>query len=476
MKDISNNIKKVTMIFLICFIAIISYMTYFEIMVAPEIISSQYNQKRVWAKKNEVLRGTIFDRNMKVIAKSTRIDRDRQKREYTEGEVFAHPLGYIDISYGLSGLERRYDKELSSVSIKDTISNLMNINKSSKEKYGSSVKTTLDYGLQKLGWDLLGNRKGAIVAIDPKTGEVLALVSKPSFNPNNLQDTWKNIVSNKDNPLLNRATSGLYTPGSVFKIVTEVSALENISGVNNRIFEDRGVLAFNSKESLRNYNGAVLGDINLKEALVNSSNVVFGKLGMELGNDKLKATAEKFYFNNNIPSGGMVIENSRFPSIKSYEVGNLAQSAIGQSSILATPIQMALVAGTIANDGVMMKPNLVKEIVNNKGDVLEKIKSDSIGRITSKENAAIVKDAMKAVVERGTGKAAGVYGISVCGKTGTAEHSAGGKVLTPHSWFIGFAPYEDPKIALAVIVEEGGVGGGIAANIASNMFKKALTK
>lgn len=476
MKGISNSIKKVTIVFLICFISLISYITYFQITVAPKIVSSQYNQKRVWARKNEVLRGSIFDRNMKVLAKSSRTSRDNQKREYPEGQIFAHPLGYIDISYGLSGLERRYDKELSSVSIKDTIFNLMNINKSSKEKYGSSLRTTLDYNLQKLGWDLLGQRKGAIVALDPTTGEILALVSKPSFNPNNLEENWKNIVSDKNNPLLNRATSGLYTPGSVFKIVTSVSALENIKDTKTRIFEDKGVLVFNSKESLRNYNGAVLGNIDFKEALVKSSNVVFGQMGMELGNNKLKATAEKFYFNNDIPSNGIVIENSRFPSIKSYEVGNLAQSAIGQSSILSTPIQMALVAGTIANDGVMMKPTLVKEIVNNKGEVLDKIKSDSLGRITSKENAAIIKEAMKAVVERGTGQGAGVYGISICGKTGTAEHSIEGKPATPHSWFIGFAPYEDPTVAVAVIVEEGGVGGGIASSIASAIFKKALSK
>ncbi|GAA0716598.1 penicillin-binding protein 2 [Clostridium malenominatum] len=476
MKGISNNIKKVTMVFLICFIGLISYITYFQINVAPKIVSSQYNQKRVWAKKNEVLRGSIFDRNMKVLAKSTRTNRDNQKREYPEGQVFAHPLGYIDISYGLSGLERRYDKELSSVSIKDTISNLMNINKSNKEKYGSSLKTTLDYNLQKLGWDLLGQRRGAIVALDPKSGEILALVSKPSFNPNDLKGSWEEIVGDKNNPLLNRTTSGLYTPGSVFKVVTAVSALENIKDTKTRIFEDKGVLVFNSKESLRNYNGAVLGNIDFKEAMVKSSNVVFGKMGMELGNNKLKDTAEKFYFNNNIPSNGMVIENSRFPSIKSYEVGNLAQSAIGQSSILATPIQMALVAGTIGNDGVMMKPTLVKEILNNTGEVLDKIKSDSLGRVTSKENAAIIKEAMKAVVERGTGQGAGVYGISICGKTGTAEHSIEGKAATPHSWFIGFAPYEDPTIALAVIVEEGGVGGGIASSIASAMFKKALSK
>lgn len=475
MKDISNNIKKVMMVFLICFIGLISYITYFEIIVAPKIVSSQYNQ-RLWAKRNEVLRGTFYDRNMKVLAKSTRVNKESQKREYEGGAAFAHALGYLDVKYGITGLERKYDKELTSTNIKDTLTNFIKLKGKSEEKYGSSLKTTLDYNIQKKAYDLLGDNRGAVVALNPKTGEILAMVSKPSFDPNNLAENWKGINENKNRPLLNRATSGLYPPGSTFKTITAVSALENVNNIMDRRINDTGVLAFNSKESLRNYNGEALGDIGFKEAFIHSSNVFFGKLGIEIGNPKLKDTAEKFYFNKNIPADGVVIENSRFPSLKSYEAGNLAQSAIGQATVLATPMEMALVASTIANDGVMMKPCIVKEILSSKGEVLNTIKPQSIQQVTSKENSKIIKDFMRGVVEQGTGTSAAVENINVCGKTGTADHKDEGSGALPHSWFIGFAPYENPQIALAVIVEDGGQGGIAAANIASGVIRTALVK
>lgn len=475
MKDISDNIKKVMIIFLLCFIGLISYITYFEIIVAPKIVSSQYNN-RLWDKRNEVLRGTIYDRNMKALAKSTRTDKGNQKRQYEEGPVFAHALGYLDVKYGITGLERKYDKELTSTNIKDTLTDFIKLKGKNEEKYGNNLKTTLDYNLQKKAYELLGDNRGAVVALNPKTGEILAMVSKPSFDPNYLNENWKNINENKERPLLNRATSGLYPPGSTFKTITAVSALENVNGIMDRRINDTGVLVFNSKESLKNFNGEALGDIGFEEAFIHSSNVYFGKLGIDIGNPKLKETAEKFYFNKNTPADGVTIENSRFPTLKSYEVGNIAQSAIGQATVLTTPMEMALVASTIANDGTMMKPCLVKEVQSSKGEVLQTIKPEPIQQVTTKENAKVMKDFMRSVVGEGTGTAAAVENINVCGKTGTADHSDEGSGALPHSWFIGFAPYEDPQIALAVIVEDGGQGGIAAANIASGIFRTALVK
>jgi cell division protein FtsI/penicillin-binding protein 2 len=344
------------------------------------------------------------------------------------------------------------------------------------EKCGNNLKTTLDYNLQKKAYELLGDNRGAVVALNPKTGEILAMVSKPSFDPNYLNENWKNINENKERPLLNRATSGLYPPGSTFKTITAVSALENVSGIMDKRINDTGVLEFNSKESLKNYNGEALGDIGFEEAFIHSSNVYFGNLGIEIGNPKLKETAEKFYFNKNIPADGVTIENSRFPTLKSYEKGNIAQSAIGQGTVLTTPMEMALVASTIANDGIMMKPCLVKEVQSSKGEVLQTIKPEPIQQVTTNGNAKIIKDFMRKVVEEGTGTAAAVENINVCGKTGTADHSDEGSGALPHSWFIGFAPYEDPQIALAVIIEDGGQGGIAAANVASGIFRTALIK
>ena len=187
-------------------------------------------------------------------------------------------------------------------------------------------------------------------------------------------------------------------------------------------FQDNGKLVFNSREALKNYNGEILGNLNFRGAYVHSSNVVFGTLGIDLGNDALKETAEKFYFNKDIPAIGLTIENSKFPSYKSNEKGNIAQSAIGQSEVLATPMEMALVASTVANDGIMMEPMLVKEILSSKGKSLKKLEPKRLEEMMSKETARTMKDLMRGVVAEGTGTNAAISGIAVCGKTGTADH------------------------------------------------------
>lgn len=475
MKDISNNIKKVLIVFLVCFMGLISYVTYFEIIVGPKIVDSQYN-RRLWVKRNEVLRGTIYDRSMKPLTKSERVNSEVQKREYTGNAMFAHVLGYVNVKYGITGLEKKYDKELMSTDIKDDLATFFKQKGKLEKKVGHNLKTTLDYNVQKVAYEALGDNKGAVVVLNPKTGEILAMISKPSYDPNNLDEIWKNINADKNIPLINRATAGLYPPGSTFKVVTAISALDNMSGIMNRTFQDNGRLELGKNYSLSNYGGAAYGSLDFRSAFVHSSNVVFGTLGLELGNSVLKGTAEKFYFNKTIPADGITVDNSKFPDLKGYEKGSIAQSGIGQSSILATPLEMALVASTVANDGVMMKPYLVKEVLSSKGELIKTIVPESNGEITSKNNANIIKDFMKGVVNEGSGRNASVEGIQVAGKTGTADHSETSKGKAAHSWFIGFAPYENPQVAIAVIVENGGQGGIAAAGVASEVIRSALSK
>jgi peptidoglycan glycosyltransferase len=472
MNDITKNIKTVLIIFLVLFIGVISYMTYFEMFVGPQIVNNASN-KRLWVQRNEVLRGTIYDRDMEVLAKSEKVDADTQKRTYTYGALFAHVLGYVDIKYGITGLERKYDSELIYSSIKDDIVNFIKYKGEIPDKVGNSIQTTLDYDVQKTAYDLLGSNKGAVVVLNPQTGEVLAIVSKPSFNTNSLDEDWADINANKNMPLINRATAGLYPPGSTFKVITAASAIENISGIMERTFEDKGKIVFNDNESLSNYNGEVLGTLTFEQAFVHSSNVVFGTLGMELGNGKLKKTAEAFNFNADTPADGITIENSQFPSYNLFEKGNIAQSAIGQAEVLATPMEMALVASTVANSGVMMRPYIVSSVLSSGGDTLKTIKPQQIRQVISPSTAATLKDFMRAVVTSGTGTNAALQGIAVCGKTGTADNQEGAE---PHSWFIGFAPYDNPQVAVAVIVENGGQGGGIAAEIAAQVIQAALSK
>ncbi|WP_039656556.1 peptidoglycan D,D-transpeptidase FtsI family protein [Clostridium tyrobutyricum] len=475
MNNTLNNIKKVMFVFLICFIGLVSYMTYFEMIVGPSVVNNGHN-RRTWIRRNEVLRGTIYDRNGDALTKSEPINSETQKREYTGGAIFSHILGYVDQKYGITGLERKYDTDLMTTDIKDSLKSLILNKGRSKKKVGNGVKTTLDMATQKTAYDLLGDNRGAVVVLNPKTGAVIAMVSKPSFDPNNLEDSWSAINKDSSRPLLNRATAGLYPPGSTFKTVTAISALENMPNAQNRTIQDTGSVQIGPDYALHNYNGEVLGTLNLYQAYTHSSNVYFGTLALDLGNNTLKNTAEKFFFNKSIPTDGIPVEASHFPTLKSYEKGSIAQSGIGQSSVLASPLQMAVVTSTIANDGVMMKPHLVTSVITSSGKLVKTISPESAGQIISSNTADIMKNMMKSVVDNGTGSGAYINGIEVAGKTGTADNQVMGAGSPPHSWFIGFAPYDDPQVAIAVIVENGGQGGKAAATIASQVISTALRR
>lgn len=490
MKNVSNSIKQVMVVFIFCFVALISYIAYFQVFSAPNIAEGQGNQ-RLWARRNEVLRGTIYDKNKNPLTTSTRADALTQKRTYTNGDLYVHALGYVDPRFGLTGLEASYDNELTTYN--KITNNLLNLTKDfstdklkemfqnrkeDEDKIGNSIITTLDPTLQKIAYDALGNNRGAVVALNPKTGEVLAMVSKPTYNPNDLESSMKaaNEGTADSSPLINRATSGLYPPGSTFKTITLTSALENMQGVTNRTFNDTGKIIFNGTQSLSNDNGEVNGNINLKDAFRLSSNFVFGTLAMELGNDKLKATAEKYGFNTTIESDGFKITQSQFPTLTKAEVGSIAQTGIGQSRILATPMQMALVTSAIANDGKMMEPRLVNQIIDKDGNIIKTIDSKVSKQVISATNADIIKDYMKNLVDSRVDSSWSYFqGTEAAGKTGTADHNlANGQSATPHSWFIGFAPANNPKIAVAVIVENGGYGASAAAPIAGSIIKKAV--
>ena len=481
MNDFRNNVKRVMAVFLVLFVALISYIAYFQIFEAPGIAADS-NNKRLWAKRNEIVRGTIYDRNKTPLTKGERTGTLTQSREYIQGDLYAHALGYFSQKYGVSGLESSYDKELSTyskvgTSLRTYLKDFdMNVLKESfrtrgqeEKKVGNGVVTTLDPNIQKVAYDALGNRKGAAVAINPKTGEVLAMVSKPTFNPNDLE-LAHSVTENS--PLLNRVTSGLYPPGSVFKTITTASALENIPGITNRIFNDTGKLIFNERQNLPNVGGVANGNINLKTAFQLSSNFVYGTLAMELGNEKLKETAENFGFNKKIPADGFGITESRFPKLEKHEKGMIAQCGIGQSSILATPIQMALTASAIANNGVMMEPKLVNEIVDMNGNTVKKIGPKKYTQALSENDAEIVKDYMVNLVKYNSRSMYYFNGKNVAGKTGTAENSSG----KDHSWFIGFAPADNPQIAVAVIVENGGFGAQAAAPVVGKIINTALGK
>ena len=488
-KNLNSNIKHILIVVLLLFSALCTYIGYFEIFVAPDIIDNPDNGRK-YIRENEILRGNFYDRNGRQLTTTERGDDNTQERTYVDGDLFCHVLGYYNTKYGTSSAEAIYNEYLtknSSLSLKELIQNGFE----EIPKVGNDVTLTLDYDIQTAAYDAMDGFKGAAVVLDAETGAVLAAVSRPTFNANNLEEDWVELnTDTENNPLYNRAFSGLYPPGSTFKVITALAALENVSGIEDETFEDNGILTFDKKDedgniierdadeyTLSNYNNVAHGTLDLKGALTVSSNVVFGQVAIEVGSSKLKETAEKFYFNQTLPVQGLAT-NKIISQVPKYgSDGELAQGGIGQAQDLATPLQMAAVAQAIANDGEMMKPHTLSKIEDASGNTVEEEPIESLGKVGEASSVKTLQEYMLNVVEgtKGTGKNAKVSGIKVAGKTGTADHDKNGEAAVPHSWFIGFAPYDKPKYAISVILEENNTKIN-AAKVAGDILKVATKK
>ncbi|KPU43432.1 penicillin-binding protein A [Oxobacter pfennigii] len=470
---IRKKIIKVLIAFSFAFLLLIGYLSYFEIVDGESILTSQYN-RRNRDRENDVLRGSIYDRDMTLIADSVRAEDGTQKRAYRKGfeYPYAPVIGYYSSVYGTSGIERYYANELLDAGILNPIRFIRDI-MSKGDRKGNGLLLTIDSDLQKKAYDALGNNRGAVIAMDPKTGEVLCMTSKPVFNPLTIDKDW-DIISKETEQgyFLNRALQpGLYPPGSTFKTVVAGKALETIDDIESKIYICEGNYRFDNY-LLSDFNNNKHGEINIHDALAYSCNVTFGQIGVELGFDDMKSGAEDFGFNKRIDFD-LPVAVSKYPDIDRTREDSLAQSAIGQFEVTATPFQMMLVAAAYANEGVVMKPFLVKAIADPYGWILNTTKPSVLLKPIEKETAEKVKAMMIDVVKKGTGQSAKISGIEVAGKTGTAEV---GPNQPAHSWFIAFAPADDPKIALAVIVENGESGGIKAASVAREVIREYLAK
>ncbi len=445
------------------FISLILYISFFQVFTADKIVTNSYN-KRQWIDEENILRGEITDRKGIVLVNSINTDKG-QVRNYKYGRIYSHIIGYSSREYGKSGIEAAYNKELLDLNDSNPIGELKNI-LTDGESLGNNVVLSVDHEIQNYAYNLLGNRKGSIVLMNPKTGEIYSMISNPSFDPSTLKENWEDIVANEDSPLLNRATMGMYTPGSIFKLITATAAIEDRE--TDETFICEGSINIDGY-ILRDYGGIAHGEVDLSEALVKSCNVAFSQIGLEIGDDKLRRTAEKYMFNNSIPFD-LRTAKSIFPG-KISSKPELGASAIGQGKVLVTPLNMAMVASAIGNQGEMVKPILVKEIINHNNRVLRKNRTEILAKATSPEIAEQLKYMMIDVVEKGTGKNARISNVQVAGKTGTAENESGKE----HAWFIGFAPADDPIVAVAVILESSGKTGGTeAAPIARDLMKRAI--
>lgn len=447
---------------ILMFLSLIVYLTGFQIFKAEKIKNNPYN-KRTWIKEEEILRGEILDRNGDVLAYSEKVN-GLSKRVYNYGDLYSHVIGYSNREYGKSGLELQYDNILLDDKVLSGIEEIKDALKD--EKKGNNLKSTLDHGMQLKSKELLGNKKGAIIAMNPKTGEIYSMISSPGFNSNNLKENWKDINNNPNSPLLNRVTQGAYSPGSAFKILTAASILENNI---DQEFNCEGKIVIDGY-TFKDYNQRGHGQIDLKTAITKSCNTYFAKKSVELGKNKMGQTAEDFLMNKEIEFD-LGVRVSNFPYKDKMGQTDLAASGMGQGKIQITPLNMALITSGIVNEGEINRPVLVKEILNTKMEPIEIIKTKLLNRAMSSKNANILKDMMKNVVIEGTGTNANISGYEVGGKTGTAENASGRN----HAWWTGFVSSDNKDIVVTVVLEEdGGTGGSSAAPLAREIMKYGI--
>lgn len=406
-------------------------------------------------------------------------------RTYPEGAPFTHVVGYSTLLFGQQGLELAYSDELRSrrdLTISDLISVILG-----RDLRPLNLQLTIDADLQKLAYQAMGGQRGAVVALNPATGAVLAMVSTPSYDPGLLLGTdaaaqWQALLDDPNRPLADRATREIYPPGSTFKTVVATAALESGFATPDTTFPDPAEFALpGSTATVSNAGGGVCNNgvsTTLLRAFVRSCNTTFARIAIDVGAEAIGEIADNVGFNEEIPFP-WTVARSAFPTAElSLDPAALGQSGIGERDVRATPLQMALMAAAVANQGLVQDPYLVGRVFDAEGTEIDVIVPGPARQAFSAESAAVMSQMMERVVTEGTGRLAAVPGIRVAGKTGTATGEEG----RPHAWFIGFGPVEQPSIAVAVFVESGGdlgenaSGGSVAAPIAAQVISEWLNR
>ncbi len=460
-KALKKQILHCSIFLLACFGILFCYLVYIQIFQAEELNNNPLNHRGA---AMDIVRGSILDSRGEKLAYSEAPG----QRLYPYGAAMAPVTGYVGETLGSSGLENLLGDELSGQSRQ--LRGMGPISQLIQDDRGNDIRLTVDADVQQLAYDALGDNRGAVVVLDAATGAVLAMVSKPAVDPATVEADWSALSNREDSPLLNRATQGLYPPGSTIKVMIADGALDEKVTDLNENFNCTGTLQIGDG-SIRESHGAVHGQVDLQEAITHSCNFTFGTLGMRLGGSGLQDTFQRFGFADTV-NGEIQEAASHLPDFGSLGEGDLAQLGIGQSELLVTPLKMAMLAGAFANGGIMMEPYLVQAVLTPGGMVLRQASPAKWREVTTSQRAALIQGYMENVVENGTGTAAAVDGIKVAGKTGTAENAAG----ADHGWFIGSAQLPNRTIAFGIIVENSGGGGSTAAPIARQIIQELLNR
>ncbi|GAA1368548.1 peptidoglycan D,D-transpeptidase FtsI family protein [Streptomyces beijiangensis] len=481
----NKTIRRASAFCLLLVLALLGRATYVQFYEGQALADEKLNRRTTIAQYANPLGDIIVAGSSVTGSKETDGGDLKYKRTYTDGKLYSAVTGYSSQVYGATQLEGIYSDDLAGTDtkLKNPVDAL-----TGKQTDPGDVLTTVDPAVQKAAYNALGNKKGAAVAIDPKTGAVLGMVSTPSYDPSTISGStdgtaWKQLTTDKNQPMLNRALRQALPPGSTFKLVVASAALEDglYSSADEKTTSPNPYTLPGTTKVLENENAsAPCENASIRTALQYSCNNVFAKMAVDLGQAKVKAMAEKYGFNTTKLDIPVRAATSIYPST-AYK-SQTALTGIGQFDVTATPLQMSMVSAAIANDGVLVAPHMVSKVTDADGNTVQSYENPSSKQVVSSATAKQLQSAMQTVVNEGTGTNAKISGVEVGGKTGTAQHGENNS-KTPYAWFTSYAkdPGTGKEVAVAVLIEDSGAarsevsGNGLAAPIAQKMMKAALS-
>ncbi|MBA3490582.1 MAG: penicillin-binding protein 2 [Rubrobacteraceae bacterium] len=473
----NTHLRRTFYLFVAGFVGLVVMLAYWQVYSREALANNPENgfqtQRSVSSPRGLILAGD----GETVLARSVKRPTPRgpvYDRVYPLGEPYSNVVGYWSTRYGATGIEISNNTDLSSIAGEpETLDDLIN-RATGGPQPGNNVVLTIDPGLQELAHQELSassTGRGSVVALNPKTGEILAMATSPSFDPNNVDENYPELASAEGAPLINRATQSLYPPGSVFKVITAAAALG--AGVSpQQTFFDSGAYELPGY-TVNNFEGKDYGEVTFTRALAYSINVVFAKIAVDIvGAQPLTEMALDFGFGDPYDDFPLLVSGSSVNSLppEQWTTGTLAQTAFGQGEVQSNAFQMALVAGAIANDGELMEPRIVREVRSPDGIILDKPTPSVRRQALPASTATTLNEMMQEVIIQGGFTEAEIEGMKVAGKTGTAESGNG----AAHSWWITFAPADDPEIAMCVMIENGGRADRGALPIAARLMKDYL--
>ncbi|GAA2821711.1 penicillin-binding protein 2 [Saccharopolyspora taberi] len=478
----NKPLRRVALAMMVMVVLLMGNATYVQVIRADELRDNPLNSRTIYDEYSRQ-RGQIIAGGESVANSVETQDNLKYLRTYPSGPMYAPVTGYYSFVYGSNGVERAQGSVLNGTDDSlafDRLSDMI----TGRQPRGGDVELTIDPAMQKVAYEELTSKgyQGSVVALDPKTGAILAMANAPSYDPGKLathdneqaQAAWNEFSAAEGNPMTNRAVSEIYPPGSTFKLITTAAALQNGYNANSTVTDAPSITLPGTSTQLPNYGGSTCKGNTLTKALAHSCNTAFAEIAGKLGADKMRETAAAFGFGSDINMPMRVAKSDMGPMA---DAPSLYQSGIGQRDVRVTPMENAMMVAALANDGKLMKPELVKRTTAPDKSTISEMQPEELNQAVSPEVARTIRGMMLQSEQntKGSGK---IAGINIASKTGTAQHGDVGD--KPHGWYVAYAPAENPQIAVAVIVENGGdegaeaTGGSIAAPIGREVIRAGL--